>query len=60
MARHEDINVKLADVSPDPDERSDLNMLTWKIKIAPGNEQKINFEFRVEHPRSMTISGLID
>jgi hypothetical protein len=35
-------------------------MLTWNIKIAPGNEQKIKFEFRVEHPRSMTVSGLID
>jgi uncharacterized protein (TIGR02231 family) len=60
VARHEEIKVKLVAASPDPDEHSDLNMLTWNIKIAPGNEQKIRFEFQVEHPRSVTVSGLID
>jgi len=60
VARHEEIKVKLVGASPDLDEHSDLNMLTWNIKIAPGNEQIIKFEFQVEHPRSMTVSGLID
>ena len=60
VARHEEIKVKLIGASPDPDEHSVLNILTWKIKLAPGNEQKVRFEFQVEHPRSMTISGLID
>jgi uncharacterized protein (TIGR02231 family) len=60
VARHEEIKVKLLGASPEPDELSELNILTWKIKISPGNEQKVKFEFQVEHPRSMTISGLID
>lgn len=60
VARHEEIKVKLVGASPNPDETSDLNKLTWNIRIAPGDEQKINFEFQVEHPRSMKVSGLTD
>ncbi len=60
VSRHEEIKVKLVNASPNPNEDNDLNKLTWNLKISPGDEQRINFEFQVEHPRSMKVSGLTD
>jgi len=60
VSKHEDIKIKLLDISPEPEDQSELNLLTWQVKIGSGEELKIRFEFQVEHPRSLPISGISD
>ena len=58
VSRHEDIKVKLERVEPVPDEKSELNLLTWAGELDIGAEAQIRFDFVVEHPAEMNISGL--
>lgn len=60
VARHEDIQVKLNRVTPDPDEHTDLNLLEWHLHVPAREKQVVNYEFSVEHPRSLRIIGLND
>lgn len=60
VARHEGIKIKSLKLSPEPAEISDLNVYEWKENIPGGEELEINFEFLVEHPRSMKIIGLVE
>jgi uncharacterized protein (TIGR02231 family) len=58
VARHEDIKVKLASVEPEPTERTELNLLDWELVLAPGEKRIVRFDFTVEHPREMHLTGL--
>ena len=58
VARHEQIKVKLESTDPKPSEQSELNELTWKLALAPNDKRLIRFDFSIEHPVSMTVSGL--
>jgi uncharacterized protein (TIGR02231 family) len=58
VSRHEQIKVKLAEVSPEPSEHSDLNILKWELQMAPQSAQEINYAFVMESPRELTISGI--
>ena len=58
VSRHEDIKVKLERVEPVPDEKSELNILTWAGELDIGAEAQIRFDFVVEHPAEMDITGL--
>ena len=58
VARHEQIKVKLETTDPKPSEQSELNELTWKLSLAPNDKRLIRFDFTIEHPVSMTVSGL--
>lgn len=60
VSRHEDIKVKLESAAPQPAERSDLNILEWRLILPPGAKQVIQYDFLVEHPRSLQIVGLMD
>ena len=60
VSRHDQINVRLDAISPQPVEQSDLRIVTWKLDLAPGEEQSISYEYQVEHPRSMRVIGLVD
>ena len=60
VSRHEQIKIKLDQAHPDPDDRTDLNLLVWHLALEPGAESTISYEYVVEHPRSMRISGLIE
>jgi uncharacterized protein (TIGR02231 family) len=60
VARHEEIKVKLEKVSPDPAERNDLNLIEWRLELPPGAKKEIRYEFLVEHPRSIKVTGLGD
>ncbi len=60
VARHEEIKVKLLSVAPEPAERSDLNLFEWQLSFSPGQERAISYDFLVEYPRAMKISGLVD
>jgi uncharacterized protein (TIGR02231 family) len=60
VARHEEIKVKLERINPNPAEHSDLNLMEWHLTLAPGAKQTIQYDFQVQHPRSMQVSGLIE
>ncbi len=59
VPRHEAITVKLESVRPAPAEQSDLNLLKWEVRMAAESEQTITYEYSVEHPRDMNVTGLL-
>lgn len=60
VARHEDIKVKLERISPELAKHSDLNLMEWHLTLAPGAEQTLQYDFLVEHPRTLQVNGLIE
>lgn len=58
-SRHEMIKVKLESADPRPVEQTELNELTWKLSLEPGAVQFVRFDFSVEHPRDMQVTGLL-
>jgi uncharacterized protein (TIGR02231 family) len=58
VPRHEDIKVKLESVQPDPTQHTELALLDWELTLASGEKQAVYFDFVVEHPRGMTLTGL--
>jgi uncharacterized protein (TIGR02231 family) len=58
VARNEAIKIKLSSAEPKPSEESELNELTWKLKLTPGAKQVVRFDFEVEHPRNIYVTGL--
>jgi uncharacterized protein (TIGR02231 family) len=59
VPRHEEITVKLESVRPAPTEQSELNLLKWELRLAAESEQTITYEYSVEHPREMNVTGLV-
>lgn len=60
VSRNESIKIKLDQVKPEPVEHTDLNMLEWQIALPEAGEQAIQYEFLVEYPRTMNITGIYD
>jgi uncharacterized protein (TIGR02231 family) len=58
VSRHEQVKVKLDAAAPQPARHTDLNQLEWKLTLAPGATQAIQFEHSVEFPRAMDVVGL--
>ncbi|HEV8579646.1 MAG TPA: mucoidy inhibitor MuiA family protein [Thermoanaerobaculia bacterium] len=59
VSRHEQVKVKLEAAAPQPAKHTDLNQLEWKLSLAPGAKQMVQFEFSVEFPRTMDVAGLV-
>ena len=58
VSRNEMIKVALdapkineADISSD-------GIITWKVKLAPGEKKNLSLKFRVEYPKDLTVTGL--
>ena len=60
VSRHEQIKVKLDEVRPQPAEQTDLNLLEWQLNLPSGEGQTVQYEYTVEHPRSLQVAGLLD
>ena len=60
VSRHEQIKVKLEEARPQPAEQTELNLLEWQLNLASGAEQTVRYEYTVEHPRNLQVSGLLD
>lgn len=58
VSRHEQIKVKLESADPKPTQQTELNQLEWKLVLEPAARQVLQFDFSVEHPREMEVSGL--
>ena len=60
VPRHEEISVKLVIITPEPSEKKELNLMEWRLEAAAGATTNIQYEYQVEHPRSLQVVGLID
>jgi uncharacterized protein (TIGR02231 family) len=60
VSRHESIKVRDQQAKPEPAERTDLDVVTWKLDLPPGATQKLQLSFQLEQPRDLTISGWTD
>jgi len=60
VSRHEQIKVRLDRITPEPLEQSDLHILKWQLDLAPAEKKTIRYEYQVEHPRALSVVGLID
>ena len=58
VSRNEQIKSKLLEVKPPPVEQSELNILKWELAVAPQQKQVLHFEFEVDFPRDLTVTGL--
>jgi len=58
VSGHEDIQVRDQDFLPKPDKRTDLGILEWALVLEPGQETRLTFDFVVEYPRILTVTGL--
>jgi uncharacterized protein (TIGR02231 family) len=58
VSRHEEIRVRLDAAEPKPTEQTELNELKWELRLAPAQKAVVRFEFTVEHPQDMVLSGL--
>lgn len=58
VSRHEDIKVRLESAQPNPAEETELGLLRWELTLPPGERKTIRFDFLVEHPRDIRVTGL--
>lgn len=58
ISRHEDIKVKLDSADPKPSDQTELNLLDWKLALAPNEKRLVRYDFSVEYPQSMEVVGL--
>ena len=58
VSHHESISVKLDMAEPKPTEQTELNELKWGLRLAPSQKVAVRFEFTVEHPQEMALSGM--
>jgi uncharacterized protein (TIGR02231 family) len=60
VSRDAAITVRETVAKPDPAERSELGVLTWKLHLEPQAEAKIQFGLRVEAGKDVPIAGWRD
>ncbi|GCF08862.1 mucoidy inhibitor MuiA family protein [Dictyobacter arantiisoli] len=58
VPQHERIKVRVQSITPQPIERSKLELLTWEFTLPANGEQIIEYRFTVEHPQSLRVVGL--
>jgi uncharacterized protein (TIGR02231 family) len=58
VSKHEQIKVKLESADPKPTQQTELHQLEWRLVLEPATRQVLHFDFSVEHPREMDVSGL--
>ncbi|WP_330179224.1 mucoidy inhibitor MuiA family protein [Nocardia sp. NBC_01503] len=60
VSREATITVRETLTKPQPAERDELGILTWKAALEPQAQTTITFGYRVEAPKGVTIYGLPD
>ncbi|KQC37018.1 DUF4139 domain-containing protein [Frankia sp. ACN1ag] len=60
VSRHESVTVRDFQARPEPDERTDVGLLSWTLALDPGATGRVEFSFRLEHPRGMELTGWRD
>ena len=59
VSRSEQIKVKLRGADPQP-QVSDLGILTWELTLRPNEKRILRYDYGVEAPRDLTVTGLND
>nr|MDT0666682.1 DUF4139 domain-containing protein [Micromonospora sp. DSM 115978] len=57
VSANADVEIRDEQTTPNPDERSELGILTWTLELTPGQRRHVDFGFRVEHPRDAYLPG---
>ena len=60
VSRDAAITVRETAARPEPAERSELGVVTWKLRLEPQAEAKIHFGLRIEAGKDVKISGWRD
>lgn len=58
VSRHEEVKVRLESADPRPTEQDELNRLRWEFVLAPKEKRVVRFDFSVESPPDMVLTGL--
>lgn len=58
LSRHERIKVKLLEMQPTATEQTPLEQLRWELRLAPGEERRIEWRALIESPADMDVVGL--
>jgi uncharacterized protein (TIGR02231 family) len=58
VSRHENVKIKLESAQPEPTQHTELALLDWELTLPPGEKQTVRFDFIVEYPRGMNLTGL--
>ncbi|HEX6122594.1 MAG TPA: mucoidy inhibitor MuiA family protein [Ktedonobacterales bacterium] len=58
VPQHERVKVKTLDFRPQPSARTRLEQLTWELRLAAGEERRIEWRFVVESPSDLDLTGL--
>lgn len=58
VSRHELVRVRRQDVTPKPNEETDMGEIKWTLTLAPNETREIRFEFTIERPRDLQLVGL--
>jgi uncharacterized protein (TIGR02231 family) len=58
VSRNEKIKVDLLAPKKEEVEISDEGVITWKLKLAPGEKKDLALRFRVEYSKELNITGL--
>jgi uncharacterized protein (TIGR02231 family) len=57
VSRHDGITVKETVAEPEPAERTELGVLTWRLPVADGTTQSVRLGYRVETAKGIELSG---
>jgi uncharacterized protein (TIGR02231 family) len=57
VSRDEGITVRAFKVDPNPVDRTDLGVLSWKLELAPGETKEVHMGLRVELARGVEMAG---
>lgn len=58
VSRNEKIKIYLEAPKKDEAEISSDGIITWKVKLVPGERKKLSLKFRVEYPQDLIVTGL--
>ena len=53
-----DIKVDDVEITPEPSQRGEDGLLTWKLALEPGEQQELSLQYEIEYPSGMTLSDL--
>ena len=60
VSRDSRLEIKSVELNPRPDGREENGLLSWKMKLAPGEKKEISISFSVEFPKDLQLSNGLD
>ena len=54
------VKVRDTEAKPAPKERTELDVVTWELDLAPGAKQELTLSFTIETPKNERLSGWTD